>query len=100
MLLSEDARVSAEAFILQPAPGSVLFYAPELGTQSALLRASPPPGTSSVEFWIDGSLVAAMPAHDATAVWTLTPGKHVLEVRAVLGESMVIRTTSQFEVRR
>jgi hypothetical protein len=100
MLLSNDGRERAEAFVVQPAPGSVLFHAPELDTQSVLLRASPPPGAKTVEFWVDGALVAAVPPGEASAVWTLRPGKHVLEVRAMHDGSLVSQAISHFEVRR
>ena len=98
--LHDGIESQSAAFVVQPAGGSVLFFSPELASQSVLLRASAPPGSQRIEFLIDGSLVAAVPPADATAVWQLVAGQHVLEVRAVLASGEAIRATSRFEVRR
>jgi hypothetical protein len=86
--------------VVQPANGSVLFMAPELSSQDALLRASPPPGTQRLDFLMDGALVGSAPATDPTAIWQLVPGKHALEVRAVLADGSTISASSSFEVRK
>jgi membrane carboxypeptidase/penicillin-binding protein PbpC len=97
--LVQDGVGGGSTFIVQPANGAVLYMAPELASRTALLRASPPSGTQSIEFRIDGSLVATAPANDPVAVWNLTPGAHVLEVRAVLAGGGSEVATTAFEVR-
>jgi membrane carboxypeptidase/penicillin-binding protein PbpC len=96
--LSDGTESQAAAFVVQPAHGSVLFLAPELPSQSVLLRASPPSGTLAVEFLIDGRVVeSARPG--AAVLWHLEPGIHVLEVRASLVDGRVATAQSEFEVR-
>jgi hypothetical protein len=77
----------------------VLYISPELASQEVLLKASPPPDTRRVDFFIDGVLVASASPRQASAVWTLVAGRHELEVRAVLGDGSVVSARSPFEVR-
>jgi penicillin-binding protein 1C len=97
--LSQDAPVKQTSLSLQPAPGTVLVLAPELQRQGYVLRASPPAGATSVEFWLDGSLAGRAPAGDPALVWTPVPGRHRLEARTVLGNGDTISAFSDFEVR-
>ncbi len=99
-LADAPAGKDATAFVVQPANGSVLYIAPELHEQQALLQASPPPGTQQVEFVMDGSAVATVPASVANTVWSLIPGSHVLQVRALQADGNVLTATTSFEVRR
>jgi hypothetical protein len=87
------------AFVVQPADGSVLFMAPELPSQTALLRASPPAGTQRIDFYVDGTSAGSAPATDPTAIWALVPGTHELQVRAVLADGSTTSASSSFEVR-
>jgi membrane carboxypeptidase/penicillin-binding protein PbpC len=87
------------AFVVQPANGSVLFMAPELASQSVLLRASPPSGTHTVEFRIDGRMIERVAPGEAV-VWGMQPGAHVLEVRALLNDGSVSVAMTRFEVRQ
>jgi membrane carboxypeptidase/penicillin-binding protein PbpC len=95
-----DPGFSGEApFIVQPASGSVLFVAGELVSQAVVLRASPPAGTQSIEFVVDGALAGSAHPANPTIVWNLTPGAHVLEVRALLAGGQIVTVQSTFEVR-
>ena len=95
--LYEGTSADSATFVVQPADGSVLYMAPELASQSVLLRASPPAGTRAVEFRVNGSMIErASPGQPV--VWTLEPGSHVLEVRAVLEDGVMVTAQSRFEV--
>jgi membrane carboxypeptidase/penicillin-binding protein PbpC len=98
--LGEESGCEPAIYILQPGPGSILFISPELASQTVLLKASVAPGARSVDFLIDGILVASASPADASAVWRLVAGKHELEVRTLLADGRVISATSRFEVRR
>ncbi|HEX5370359.1 MAG TPA: hypothetical protein VFY10_13165, partial [Dehalococcoidia bacterium] len=97
-LAGAPAVNDATPFVVQPANGSVLYIAPELPQQEALLQASPPSGTEQVEFVIDGSPVATVQASSASTVWPLVMGEHVLEVRALQADGGVRTATASFEV--
>jgi penicillin-binding protein 1C len=98
--LYDGTASSTAAFVVQPANGSVLFMAPELASQAVMLRASPPAGTRSIEFVIDGTAVGSAAPEDAAFVWSLQPGFHLLEVRASLLDGSVVTASSRFEVKR
>ncbi len=91
-------RDSEGVAIVHPAPGSVLYLAPEFGASSALLRAAVPPGTASVIFAIDGKPVGEVTGDDARLEWTLTTGPHDLQVTAVLPDGSTLTSSATFEV--
>jgi hypothetical protein len=93
-----DAATPPAVTIVQPAPGSVLFLAPELEAQQLVLRASVPLGTTRTEFTLDGELVHVAQGLDARAVWRLDPGHHELSVRAVLADGTSVTATSFYQV--
>jgi membrane carboxypeptidase/penicillin-binding protein PbpC len=99
MALSDDAASKQTSLIVRPAPGTVLVLAPEVQRQGYVLRASPPAGTTTVEFWMDGRLAGRAPAEDASLVWTPLVGRHRLETRARLVGGEYISAFSEFEVR-
>jgi hypothetical protein len=88
------------AFVVRPAPGSVLYLAGELPAQRTLLSASPPAGTLRLDFVIDGEMVGSTGPADPAVVWNLSPGKHVLVVRAHLAGGQTVASESTFEVRQ
>jgi penicillin-binding protein 1C len=96
--LYEGTATGPQTFVIQPASGSVLFLAPELSSQTALLRASAPAGTQALEFFVDGELVRRAEPGEPVP-WPLEVGVHTLEVRATLTDGRVVSTRSEFEVR-
>ncbi|MEZ4502360.1 MAG: transglycosylase domain-containing protein [Dehalococcoidia bacterium] len=84
--------------IVQPAPGSVLFLAPELEAQELVLRAAVPLGTVRTEFALDGRVIKIVEGLDARAVWRLEAGGHELTVRAVLEDGTSTTATSFYQV--
>jgi membrane carboxypeptidase/penicillin-binding protein PbpC len=86
-------------FIVQPAPGSLVFVSPELDQQQLLLRVSPPASAERVSFAIDGEMVGEAPASDPKLVWRLEPGVHQLEVIATLANGRAVTAESTYEVR-
>jgi hypothetical protein len=99
LALAEPETPGQDAFVVQPASGSVLFLAGELPSQTVLLRASPPAGTQSIDFVVDGAHVGSASINDPSIVWNLTRGEHVLEVRALLAGGEIVTARSTFEVR-
>ncbi|MCC6387744.1 MAG: transglycosylase domain-containing protein [Dehalococcoidia bacterium] len=83
--------------IVQPAPGAVLYFAPELANQAVLLRAAAPDG-ERIELRVDGALVAREAGAAIAAQWPLAAGIHTVEA-AVTANGITSRTTSTFEVR-
>jgi len=83
--------------IVQPSPGAVLYFAPDLPEQAALMRAAAPDG-ESIELRVDGALVAREAGAAIAARWPLAPGTHIVEA-AVTANGITSRTTSPFEVR-
>jgi hypothetical protein len=86
-------------YVVQPAPGSLLFLSPELDQQGLLLRASPPAWAERVSFVIDGVMVGEAPASDPKLVWRLEPGVHRLRVIAKLAGGLAVTAESTYEVR-
>ena len=84
--------------IVTPASGSVIYRAPELATNELVLRASAAPGVTRVAFAIDGAAVGETNGPDGEVAWGLAPGRHVLVVKAWLGER-AYATTAAFEVK-
>jgi hypothetical protein len=74
--------------------------APELVRQSLVLRASVPAGAVSVEFRVDGELVRTAPATDATAVWDVRPGDHLLQVSVISVSGPPASASSSFQVKQ
>ncbi len=95
--VSAPESAPAGVHIVQPAPGAVLYLAPELTDQAALLRAAAPDG-ESIELRVDGALVAHEAGAAIAARWPLAPGTHTVEA-AVTANGITSRTTSTFEVR-
>jgi hypothetical protein len=95
----QDAR-SDGLVIVTPAPGTVLYLAPELPKQQILLRATVGRGVTRVTFAVDGVLVGETAAGDPNVAWTLTPGIHTLSVGGVLADGSITYTTTKFEVKR
>ncbi len=85
--------------IVQPARGAVLFLAPELPAQEAVLRVSAPAAAERIEFFIDGEPVGDASGPDARLIWKLTPGVHTLRVVAILAGGGTETASSRFEVR-
>ncbi|MEP7216839.1 MAG: hypothetical protein ABI782_11350, partial [Anaerolineaceae bacterium] len=85
--------------IVEPGSGSVLFVSPELRDQQLLLRASAPPGTERVTFWVDGRVAGEADPRDARLVWRLEPGWHQVEAVARLQGGGLATATSTYEVR-
>ena len=94
----EDGASEAGLTIVQPAQGAVLYIAPELARQEALLRAAAPAGAEQIEFRIDGVSVGSASGPDARVVWTLAVGVHRLEVVATLSGGDTTTASAQFEV--
>jgi hypothetical protein len=57
-----------------------------------------PAGIVSVEFWVDGRLVATASAEDAVARWPVQAGRHELQVRAISFSNGPISVSSSFQV--
>ena len=91
---------TGSVYIVQPAPGSVFYIAPELERQRLLLRAAVPPGTTRVEFLLDGLPIGEIAADDPTLAWRLEPGAHALEVVAHLPDGSTISASTGYEVRQ
>ena len=89
------ARVS----IVQPAEGAVLFIAPELERQQALLRAAAPAGVERIDFRVDGVVVGSATGADAFVVWPMTVGMHTLEVVATFEGGAQAVASARYEVR-
>ncbi len=96
---TDPTSAQPRVHIVHPASGSVLFLAPELAQQEALLRASVPAGTQTVEFRVDGALVGSAAGDDAASIWPLEVGTHTLEVTAVLADGTTAIGRSHYEVR-
>lgn len=94
-----EVAASAGVAVVQPAPGSVLFPAPEFGSSSLVLRASVPPSATSVEFYVDGEHAGTGSADRPHVAWTLDPGMHHLRVVALLPGGERSEATSAYEVR-
>ena len=94
-----DGATQAGISIVQPARGAVLFLAPELPRQKALLRVAAPPDAERVDFLVDGVSVGSAPGPDARVVWTLSVGVHRLRVVATLAGGGTAEASSRFEVR-
>lgn len=85
--------------IVQPVEGTVLYLAPELQRQEAVLRATVPAGAEYVEFRVDGLPVGRASGPDAFVVWPMTRGAHTLEVIATFADGATAAATSHYEVR-
>jgi penicillin-binding protein 1C len=86
-------------YIVQPAPGSVFYLAPELKEQQLLLRAAVPPGATRVEFLVDGLSVGDGTGDDPSLVWQLETGVHELAVVAHLSDGSTASVAVDYEVR-
>ena len=95
----EDGATEAGLTIVQPARGAVLFLAPELARQEALLRVAAPAESERVDFLVDGVAVGSATGPDARVVWPLTVGVHRLEVVAQLAGGGTATASARFEVR-
>ncbi len=95
----EDGTGGTGLTIVQPAAGAVLFLAPELPRQEAILRVSAPAAAELIEFLINGEPVGTATGPGARLVWTLTPGVHTLRVVATLADGGTATASSRFEVR-
>jgi len=84
--------------IVSPAPGSVIWIAPELATKELVLRASIG-GAARVTFTIDGAVVGETVERDARATWSLVPGVHTLSVSAAFVDGRTGSASVRFEVR-
>ena len=95
----EDGATETGLAIVQPASGAVLYLAPELARQEALLRVAAPAGAERIEFLVDGVSVGSAQGPDARVVWTLAVGSHRLKVVATLSGGGTATASSRFEVR-
>ena len=98
-LASTPPRDPGSVHIVAPAPGAVLYIAPELNAQVVMLRASAPSGAIAVDIRVDGVLVDRVDGSEATAIWTLVPGTHVIEATARLADGTRVSSHTTFEVR-
>ena len=96
--VTEDGSV-ARVSIVQPAEGAVLYIAPELDQQQALLRAAAPAGVERIEFRVDGIVVGSATGADAYVVWPMTVGMHTVEVVATFAGGAQAAATARYEVR-
>jgi membrane carboxypeptidase/penicillin-binding protein PbpC len=97
-LTEEDAAAATTSFWVFPAPGSRFYMAPELASQALVLRANAPAGSTNVAFWLDGAPLWQGAAMDPQVVWRLTPGRHMLEVKAMSPSGDEVWSLSHFEV--
>ncbi len=85
--------------IVSPSAGSVYYRAPELPTQTLVLRAGVAAGIDRVTFAIDGVVLGDTLGSDAWVAWDLVAGTHTLRVSARLADGTVAAATSKFEVK-
>jgi hypothetical protein len=98
--LAAGAGESARGVVLvQPAPGAVLFPAPELGEARLVLQASAPPDAQRVDFYVDGVLAGRDTGPRPYVDWTLDVGTHEVRVVAHMANGDRAETTSAYEVR-
>lgn len=90
---------AATVSIVQPAEGAVLFIAPELHRQQAMLRAAAPAGVERIEFRVNGVAVGTASGADAFVVWPMTTGQHTLQVVATFANGATAAATTRYEVR-
>jgi len=83
--------------VLQPSPGAVLYLAPELGTQHALLRAAAAE-SATIELRVDGVTVGRETGSSISVQWPLVAGVHTVEA-VIESNGVLSRATSTFEVR-
>jgi membrane peptidoglycan carboxypeptidase len=99
-LLTETARPDEAAVrVVQPAPGSVLFVAPELAQQELVVRVGCPPGAKAVTVFADGEAIGSHDSCRDRIVTALTPGEHELRVEVRLATGQVLLAHSEYEVR-
>jgi hypothetical protein len=84
--------------IVTPAPGTLVYRAPELPAQRLLIRASAVPGVTRIVIEIDGATAASSDGDEAEVEWTLEPGAHEVRAHAWIGE-LRYTTSASFEVR-
>ena len=101
LLLRSDGAASGvdPLRVVLPVPQSILYLAPELASQHAVLRAAAASGIDRVTFAIDGAVIGDAPASDPWLEWTLLPGRHLLRVSARLPDGSLAFATSPFEVK-
>jgi hypothetical protein len=87
------------ASIVQPAPGSTLYLAPELDAQRMLVVAAVPPSATAVEFLVDGHVIGTGSADRPQAIAELKPGRHTITVRALTPEGVAV-ASADYEVVR
>jgi penicillin-binding protein 1C len=92
-----DAAKADLVRIVSPAPGSVIWLAPELASHELVLRASIG-GAAHVTFAIDGVVVGESAERDARATWPLAPGAHTLRVGATFVDGRIGTASVKFEV--
>ncbi|MCB9484115.1 MAG: transglycosylase domain-containing protein [Dehalococcoidia bacterium] len=85
--------------IVSPAPGSVLYPAPEVANDPLLLRASVPAGTGSVEFYVNGIRTGTGTGAAPFTEWMMTPGRYELRVIAHLPGGATAEAIGEYEVR-
>jgi penicillin-binding protein 1C len=96
LALKSSARAALQ--IVQPAPGAVLFLAPELGESGVVLRATAA-GAVGFEFRVNGQLAGITQGQDGVLPWRLEAGRNQLLVTATLADGTTISATSTYEVR-
>ena len=93
-----DGDASAIA-IVSPAPGSVLYPAPEVADDPLVLRASVPAGTESVEFYVNGMRAGTGTGAAPFTEWIMAPGRYELRVVAHLAGGVSTEASAEYEVR-
>ncbi len=99
LAIVEDGVAVPAVRIVTPAPGTVLYRAPELPAQQVVLRAATVAGVLRVVFEIDGAPVGEATGTDARVAWGLVPGTHTLRVRAFWPDGTAATSTTAFEVK-
>jgi membrane carboxypeptidase/penicillin-binding protein PbpC len=94
-----SAGRSTGVALVAPAPGAVLYPAPELRRDGLMLRASVPPSATSVEFFVDGRHAGTTTAERPFVEWSLDAGEHEVLVVAYLPDGQRVEGVSAFEVR-
>ena len=98
-LVAGSGEAARGVVLVQPAPGAVLFPAPELGEARLVLQASAPPDAERVDFYVDGVLVGSAAGPRPYVDWKLDVGTHEVRLVAHLPNGDTAETTSAYEVR-
>lgn len=85
--------------ISRPAPGEILYLAPELGRQEFIIRVGCPAGPAALTVFLDDREIAATQRCADTIVAPLEPGPHTVMARAMGTDGKNLEASTSFEVR-